>query len=145
MNLDKGSPEAQPIHADGAAAVYGYVELFARKVVSLTPEDEWFQDWSAYMLAVLLHGDVSEQTSAHALNETYSNGLNAARLERGKEQRDHRQFSGRQWQFFRRVVFSSIEVSGRQPTVDIKPEDLLAGIVDGTFRQRTVFRNHDVH
>lgn len=136
MNPEKDLTESHPINKDVGVAVQPYVELFARQVVALSPEDDWYQPWSAYTLAVFLSADVSGETTVRELNHAYSEGLNTARVERGEEPRVHRQFSDRQWQFFRRVAFGGIESTGKQPTVDIKPEDLLAGIVAGAYRHR---------
>lgn len=143
MSQEEGLEEFRPIHEDVGATVQPYVELFARQVVALSPEDDWYQPWSAYTLAVLLHADASGETTVQELNQAYSDGLNTARVERGQEPRIHRQFSNRQWQFFRRVVFGGIESAGEQPTVDIKPEGLLAGIVAGTYRHQSLLGTHN--
>lgn len=138
MNPEESLAEARPTHSDAVAAIQPYVELFARQVVALTPEDDWYQPWSGYTLAVFLRADASGETTAQSLNQTYSDGLNAARVEQGIEPRMYNQFSNRQWQFFRRVVFGGIEAAGNKPTTDITPEDLLAGIAAGTYKHRSI-------
>ena len=143
MSPEEDLVEAHPTNTDVVAAVQSYVELFARQVVALTSEDDWYQPWSGYTLALFLRADASGETTVQSLNQAYSDGLNVARVEQGEEPREHNQFSIRQWLFFRRVVFGGIEPVGKQLTVDIKPEDLLAGIADGTYRHRPLLGSQD--
>lgn len=136
MNVEQTPVELHPQETDEVVAIQGYVDYFARQIAVLNPQDEWYQPWSAYTLAVLLHADASGNRTTESLNRTYNNGLDTARAELGDAGGVQKQFTRKQWQLFRRIVFGGVVCDGATLNTATTPIELLEGIKTGIYGHR---------